>query len=378
MANFAIKYWDDTPILRLGTGAEVIGTPIVAVEFTYDGSLVPAYLDLTFSSVDPGVDATMTIAAPSTNYGIHGMVLTEVPLDESWYYGIPGLRIKLNNDVGFLSAWKDRIYAGAYFGNHKAGNPDGLTIDESDGPTFTADTGQGAGAKAHTARWKIENTSTKTAFECFAKISNVVLLDRLTATGDALSYAFTGTTESVEKFDGADGGTVDPYVITFESKNTVPSPDTITMKVDGAIVASGVLNTSTGALTSSANLSVGVLYRFTTGPLTDVEFTIALTVTNADTINLWVFSPRWTEITPDTGTGDPTTRRDDGVEDGTEWGTSPVGLTEIGEGVREISSGGEVVIHSRTTIPPGAPYGLNPGIFVGFVIEAGLSNPVGI
>lgn len=379
MANFAITYYDDTPIFRLGTGAEVIGTPIVAVEPLYDGALVPGYYDLTFSSVVPGVTATVTIAAPSTNYAIHGKVQTLVPLNESWVYGlIPGLRIKFDDAAGFLSSWKDRIYAGAYFGNHRAGNPDGLTIDESDEPTFTATTGQGAGAKAHTARWKIENTTTKTAFEAFAKLANVAHLDRLSATGDALSYAYTGTTESVEKFDSADGGSIDPYVITFESLNTTPNPDTITMKVDGSIIASGVLNTSTGALTSSANLSVGVLYRFTTGPLAGVEFSIALTVTNSDTIDLYVFSPRWTEMTPDSGTGSPTARRDDGTEDGTTWGGSPVGLTEIGEGVREISSGGSVVLHTRTTIPAGAPYGLNPGVFVGFVIEAGLSNPVGI
>ena len=379
MASFAVFYYDDTPIFRLGTGAEVVGTPIVAIEPLYDGALVPGYYDLTFSSVVATATATVTIAAPSTNYAIHGQVTTLVPIDETWVYGlIPGLRIKFSASAGFLSSWKDRIYAGVYAGNHKAGNPDGLTIDASDGPTLTADTGQPVGSKAFYSRWKIQNTTTKTAFECFAKIANVAHLHRLGATGAALSYAFTDTTDSVEKFDPANGGSVDPYVITFANKD-VAGAGKIDLKVDGSLVASDVLNTSTGVSSSSAALSYGsTIYTFTDGDLQGVSITIDENVTNSDTIDLYIFSPRWCEITPDSGAGAPTARRDDGVEDGTTWGDSPVGLTEIGEGVREISSSGEVVLHQRITIPPGAPYGLNPAKFVGFVIQAGLSNPVGI
>lgn len=380
MANFRIDHYDDTPIFRLGSGAEKIGTPIAALEPLYDGALVPGYYDFTFSSVVPGVTATVTITAPSTNFGINGKITALVPLTEAWVYNlVPGTRIKFDSDLGFLSSWKDRAYCGVWMGNHKAGNPDGVTIDASDGPTFTLTTGEPIGSPAYYSRWKIVNTSVKKAFECFAIFeTNFAHLNRNNSTGKALSYAFTDDTESVEKFDPANGGSVTPYVFTFENKD-VAGAGLITFKVDGALVDEGVLNTSTGASSSSSNVPYGdTILRFTEGDLKGVRIAIDAAITNSDSIELWIFSPRWTEGTPDTGTGAPTERRDDGIEDGTTWGTSPVGLTEIGEGVREISSSGSVVIHTKTTIPPGAPFGLNPAIFVGFVIRAGLSNPVGI
>lgn len=383
MANFRIDHYDDSPIFRLGTAlaGEKVGTPILAMEPLYDGALVPGYYDFTFSSVVPGVTATVLVTPPSTNFLIASRgAVPLVPLTESWVYGLlPGVRIKFDSDPGFLSSWKDRVYAGVWMGNAKAGNPDGLTIDASDGPTFDATTGQPIGSPHYYSRWKITNTSVKKAFECFAIFeTNFVHLNRLTATGKALSYAFTDDTESVEKFDGANGGTVEPYIITFENKD-VAGAGLITFKVDGALVDEGVLNTSSGNLSSSANVPYGTaILRFTEGPLKGVRLTIDPDVTNSDSIELWVLSHRWTEGTPDTGTGAPTERRDDGVEDGTTWGTSRVGLTEIGQGVREISSSGTVVLHTKTTIPPGAPYGLNPAKFVGFVIQAGLSNPIGI
>lgn len=377
MPNFLIKHYDNTPVFREGTGAEKVGTPIVAWEPLYDGALVPGFYDFTFSSVDPGVDATVHIAAPSGNFKIHGRTVTGVPLDESWITDVfPGIRFKLNDDPGFLSTWKTRLYLSPWMGNHKAGNPDAEIIDASDGPTLVKTAGE-VGGPAYYARWIVRNTSGQRSFETYVVKSNFVHLERLDAVGKALSYGFTDSIAAVEKYNPADGGSVAPYVFTFGDKDDA-GPGLISFEVDGGLISDGVLQVASGTTSSSANVPYGELLRFTAaaGDLEDCQIMISPDVEDDDAIDCYVFAPRYSQWTPDSGTGNPVARRED--EGGALWGTTDMGLTQIGEGVREMESNGEVTIHTKTIIPVGAPRGLNPGKFTGFVIKAGLSLPVGI
>jgi hypothetical protein len=382
--NFLVEYWDGTDLLRIGLEAddEATGIPVVALEFVDDGRLVPGYFDLTFAAVDPGVDAEVTIAAPSDNYAIHGKTAT-VPLTGTggaWVYDlIPGVRIKFSDAGGFLSSWWVRLYCGAYYGNHYAGNPTGQTLSEEDGPWVPDDpsgnlgellTGQGAGAQVHYARWRVTNVSGKRAFEVFAKQVPTAIYKVVDGVG--LSYVFNTDDLIATPTESGNGFGPIPVEITFDNK----TGSAIGVRFDGAYIASGVVNVdAAGAAISSAALLFDTLYRADVGDFAGLTFKVSADTEETDEGLLYVMPVRWEEMTP-LVSGAPTARPNDGVEDGTTWGHSPVGLTQPGEPTREIANTGTAFIATRTIIPGGAPYAANPHP-QGFIITGGLSLPAG-
>lgn len=385
MAGFLIELVDGTDVVRLhGAAPYTVGTPIIAMEMLENGRLVPGYFDITFANVVPGVDADMTITPPSENYKPrHQRTLTGVPLDGvTWIEDVPyGVRIKLSASGAFNSSWKERLHAGLHLGNHTAGNPTGVTLDLTEGwldPGWL--TGQGPGALAYKLIWKITNTSGKTAHEAFYELLPWPVL--VNTVGAGLAAITNATDTPTEKHVLDSEGKILPYLFTFSNLDTGATPHTVDVEIDGQTFAVGFRNTDSGEEWGTTGMEVGVRYLLedidlgSGKVLTGCELTIDPDVEDGDESEVYIVAPRFSEISPDNGSFVATARPDDGVEDGTAWGQSRVGLTPIGGAVREMASGETVYVHQRGRVPSGAPFGVNPSI-QGGVIVAGLSTASG-
>jgi hypothetical protein len=363
------------PTFRLGLEAdnEALGVPIVAWETLDDGSLVPGPYRIDFDDVVPGVSATALVTPPTKNYVRHDARTKAVSLTGlggDWQYGVvDGMRFKFSDDPGFLDAWWARMHCGPHYGTFLAGNPSGELVDWRQGygvsdpldegpkPGLTA--GLPVGSTSWWGRWRIENQAGKTARNCFAH--KVATAFQVRVAGAGLRHCLNTGYDIVEKL---------AYVVAFENL----TGNKIDMTVDGALLASGVVDlVNGGAPTSSAQLERGRRYRVDTGLLKGWQFEIDPETVDGGSLLLFVIGARWGQITPDSG-GAVAARPDDGVEDGTTWGTSPVGLTESASYPREVTDGAAVYIQELLLVPAGAEFSINPAP-QGFLITAGLSLP---
>jgi hypothetical protein len=299
-----------------------VGTPVVSVAANDDGGAIADVYTLTFESSDPGVDATVKVAAGSPNNPNIDQTGKVVDLDATTAYDniIRGVDIVFDDDVGFLDTWTAQIRVGLSFGTVQA---------------------FGTIVPSTSRKIRVYNTGDEEGQNCKAELVNIV--KHWAKVGKVFERVFPFAENATEKLTG---DSVSPYAITVENVTGSGAAKTMDVLVDGAPV--NVENLTD--LTTGTSEGIGVVdrYRITSGDLEDVTFLLSQDAVNDDEANILIFDKRFMQIAPDTA-GSPGT-----------FGTADVDLTETGEATGVITAAGFADFHVRVLVNDGANSSSNP------------------
>lgn len=300
------------------------GTPLTAATSGDSGELISDVYTLTFASVVPTTSATVKVAASSANNPYIDQVGKSVNLDNTTLYGniIPGLVLKFSDGGGFSNTWVAEVRCGRYMGALAAFPPD-------------------AGTPSTARRHRVQNTGSGVAQNCKAKLAKMAYLVKKVGTIFAQVKPFAaGATEKTS------GNRVMPYAITLANVSGSGSGKTMDLLVDGSTI--NVKNLSTGVTALSVGLNVTDTYRVTSGPLTDVEFTLSQSAILSATANVLIFGSRFVQIAPDVAGSAGT------------YGTSDVNLTESGQSTGNVRASQFAFYWERPLVPDGGNSESNP------------------
>jgi hypothetical protein len=160
-------------------GAEsTVGTMVSAFTLLGDGRDIPCIATLIASAVDvasPTHTCTITVTVDGGRGPYHNTVHTGVVCDGVTvnYDILPGYGIVLTASVSLANGWKTKLYGGLWvpnsFGPLRAGNPNGVTWDETDGLADPGSTSTAPGDPGAVWTFMIVNESAEAVDGCVLK-----------------------------------------------------------------------------------------------------------------------------------------------------------------------------------------------------------------
>lgn len=318
-----------------------VGTALVSAVSNESGELIADIYTLTFTLVDPGVDALVHVATQSPNNPYKDPIGQTVSLDGVTIYKdvVPGLDLVFSNAGGFANTWTSQIRCGRY-------------IDPL--PAF----GPGADVPGTARRHKVTNTGSSPAQACKAMLKTMVML--YVKVGEIFSRVRPFADDAVEKLTDDQ---VVPYAVLVSAVSGVGSSKLVSLLFDGSTV--NVKNLTTNATSTSVNLNVVDWYRVTSGDLKDLEFMVSQLAVLSDEANVLVFGSRFIQIAPETAPNVAGT-----------FGSADAVITEVGQSPGVITAGGSGFFWERPLVPDGGNSQSNP-FPCNIVLSGQVSNAAG-
>lgn len=304
------------------------GTPVTQAIASGSGEDLADTYALAFSAVVLGVSATVTVTPSSGNNPYGGLQAWSkaIVLDNATDHlnVIPGLKLRFSSAGGFSNAWTATIKVGRYEG----------VFDAIAGETSVGE--------------RVRAVNTGTGAVSAAKARVLTHAKQYKKAGKVLSILEPFAIGATEK---ATGDRIMPYVLTLSGTAGAGGAKVTTLSVDTVTPGAGtILDINASANVSGTGLKAvaGQKYRFLSGALTGVEFSIDPACANGDTSNLLIISPRFIKIAPDVA----------GVEGA--YGTADVPLTEVGQAAGVITPTAFAYFWVKVDVPAGGNVASNP------------------
>ena len=300
-----------------------VGTPVASAAANFDGRGISDIYELAFSSVVPGVSATVKVTCRSTSNPYDDQVGTSVDLDGATAYSdiVPGVDLVFSDDAGFGSTWEASVTVGNPFGAFNAFPPD--SGEPSDG-----------------VRVKVVNSGSAAGTDCKARLLPV--LKRVKMTGVVMAGMHPSAEGATEKLSGEQ---VAPYGLSAFNVSGSGAAKIMDLHLDGAPFDAQNLTDQT---IGSTAFNVVDWYRAISGPLTGMEFKLSEDAVNGDSENVLCFSQRFSQTAPDQS----------GVPG--DWGIGDLVLTEDGQDDGTISAAGAAYFWLRVLVVDGGNSSSNP------------------
>jgi hypothetical protein len=178
------EVYDRTGVTRVdrrtvqGGAESTVGTLVSAFELVGDGREVPGIYTVVASAVDvasPTHTATLTVTVDGGRGPYHSTVHTGVVMDATTpdYDLIPGGEFKGTASGSLANGWTSKIYVGLWvpnsFGPLRAGNPNAVTWDETDGIADPGSTSTAPGDPGAVWTVLVKNASAEAVDGCVLK-----------------------------------------------------------------------------------------------------------------------------------------------------------------------------------------------------------------
>jgi hypothetical protein len=308
-----------------------VNTMLVSAGLTGTGEEISDDYQLVAGAVGAGT-ASISVACNPDNTTINGRVVAGVALDGVTQYRniIPGVVLVFSNTTvnGDTSTVRVGLFAGE--------------VDAF---------GVGAGAPVAVTRHRVNNPDPNAATGAVATITPEA--DYVKKIGSVFLAINPYAPGATYKPLGGGSDQVNPYLFHITAVAGAGPTKTVSFTVDGALMAANsIRRVADGSLSNSTGIKAvaGEIYEVVLGNLTGFQFVVDPACALDDTCNILIFPARFMQITGDVG----------GVADPAGWGTADVPITEVGELVGTITSGGEAFYWSRIVVPPGASSESNP------------------